>query len=136
MLVHLDTDFLVHTLSVSGPERKCLRELSDSPSNIRISAIAWYEFARGPRTPEQLAVARSFFLDDGIVPFSEEISSLTAEVYRRLGSPRRRASDNCHRGDGSSHERLLDYSQPPRFRRDWRPQAGSCILIPPETGLP
>ena len=93
MLIHLDTDFLIYALSVSGPERRRLRELSESRADLRISAIAWYEFARGPRTPEQLAVARSFFPEDGIVPFSEEISSLAAEVFRRLGSPRRRAAD-------------------------------------------
>lgn len=58
-----------------------------------MSAVAWYEFSRGPRTPEQLAVARSFLADDGIVPFGEELAGQAAEVFRRLGSPRRRAAD-------------------------------------------
>ena len=58
-----------------------------------MSAIAWYEFARGPRTPEQLGVARSFLLGDGIVPFSEELGDVSAEIFRRLGSPRWRAAD-------------------------------------------
>ncbi len=40
MLIHLDSDFLVHALSVSGRERKRLRELSESPASIRISAIS------------------------------------------------------------------------------------------------
>ena len=92
-LAHLDTDFLVWALSRHGSERKRLLELADSDVEIRISAVAWYEFARGPRTPEQLAVARSFFFDDGIIPFSEELAALAAQTFRQLGSPRRRAAD-------------------------------------------
>ena len=93
MRVHLDTDFLIYALSASGPERDQLLQLADSEAEIQISAIAWYEFCRGPRTPEQTAVARSFFFEDGIVPFSEEIASAAAAVFRSLGSPRRRAAD-------------------------------------------
>jgi predicted nucleic acid-binding protein len=93
MRYHLDTDFLVYALSVPGPERRRLRTLAESDGEIRISAVAWYEFARGPRTPEQLAVARSFFGDEGIVPFAEGLAIQAAEVFRALGSPRRRAGD-------------------------------------------
>ena len=93
MPVHLDTDFLVVALSRAGPERDRLFELAESEQDVQMSAVAWYEFSRGPRTPEQLAVARSFFFEDGIVPLSEELASAAAEVFRQLGSPRRRAAD-------------------------------------------
>lgn len=93
MRVHLDTDFLVFALSEAGGARDHLSELAASEAEIQMSSVAWYELARGPRTPEQLAVARSFFFDDGIVPFSEELATMTAEVFRMLGSPRRRAAD-------------------------------------------
>ena len=93
MLVHLDTDFLVYALSVRGPERKRLDELARSEAAIEISAVAWYEFSRGARTVEQLAVARSLFGSDGIVPFSEGLAATAAEVLRGLGSPRKRAAD-------------------------------------------
>lgn len=58
-----------------------------------MSAIAWYEFCRGPRLPEQLAVARTFLLDDGVIPFTEEAAEKAARVFVQLGSPRRRAAD-------------------------------------------
>jgi predicted nucleic acid-binding protein len=58
-----------------------------------MSAVAWYEFSRGPRTPEQLAVARSFLGEAGVVAFSEGIAEQAAEAFRRLGSPRKRAAD-------------------------------------------
>lgn len=93
MLVHLDTDFLVYALSVRGPERKKLDELARSEAEFEISAVAWYEFSRGPRTADQLAVARSLFGSDGVVPFSEELAEQAASVFRSLGSPRKRAAD-------------------------------------------
>lgn len=93
MVVHLDTDVLVYALSQRGPERTRLFELSESDAAIQLSAVAWYEFCRGPRTPDQLAVARSFFLDDGIIALSEDIALVAADVFRSLGSPRRRAAD-------------------------------------------
>ncbi len=93
MLVHLDTDFLIYALSVRGPERERLAELASSDTPIEISAVAWYEFSRGPRTAEQLAVARVFFGVDGVVPFSERLAEAAAETFRSLGSPRKRAAD-------------------------------------------
>jgi predicted nucleic acid-binding protein len=93
LLCHLDADFLVYAVSRAGAERNRLTQLAESDAEIQMSAVGWYEFSRGPRTPEQLAVARSFFFEDGIVPFSEEFAAIAAEVFRRLGSPRRRAAD-------------------------------------------
>lgn len=90
---HLDTDFLVFALSMRGPERRRFEELVASPLVIEISSIAWYEFSRGPRLPEQLAVARSAFGSDGIVPFDEDLARQAADVFRALGSPRKRAAD-------------------------------------------
>ena len=92
-LVHFDTDLLIVGLSRSGAERRCLLSLADSPAVLQMSAVAWYEFSRGPRTPEQLAVGRALLADDGIIPLSEDIASRAAEVFRQLGSPRRRAAD-------------------------------------------
>lgn len=93
MTVHLDTDFLVYALAVAGPERRRLLEVAESGRPIEMSAVAWYEFSRGPRTAEQLATARALFTDDGIVPLSEPLATASAEVFRQLGSPRRRAAD-------------------------------------------
>lgn len=93
MRIHLDTDVLVYALSRVGPERRRIVQLAESDAEVQMSAIAWYEFSRGPRTPEQLGVARSFFFEDGIVPFSEDLAAMSADVFRSLGSPRKRAAD-------------------------------------------
>ncbi len=93
MRFHLDTDFLVYALAFAGPERQRLVDLAESENEMQMSSVAWYEFSRGPRTPEQLAVARSFFSEDGVIPFSEGLAALAADVFRNLGSPRRRSAD-------------------------------------------
>ena len=90
---HLDTDFLIHALARRGTQWRRLRALNDDDAELEISAIAWYEFARGPRSPEQLAVARTLFGEEGIIPFSEAHAERAADAFRLLGSPRKRAAD-------------------------------------------
>ena len=107
MRYHLDTDFLVYALSVAGPERRRLRALAESEAELQMSAVAWYEFSRGPRTPEQLAVARSFLGEDGVLAFSEALASEAAEAFRRLGSPRKRTADVAIGVTAAAHEAVL-----------------------------
>ena len=92
-MFHLDTDFLVFALATAGPERRRLLALAAAGEPIEVSAVAWFEFCRGPRTPEQIATARAFLEDGRIVAFSEDLAATAADVFRQLGSPRRRAAD-------------------------------------------
>ena len=89
----LDTDFFVHAIARAGPERARLRALTAEGADVRMSAIAWYEFARGERTPAQIAVALDVLAADGIVPFDAALASLAADAFRRLGRPRKRGQD-------------------------------------------
>lgn len=90
---HVDTDYFVHALGRAGAERRRIEALTTEGARIQISAVAWYELCRGPRTPSQLAVASSILSDDGIVPFDAALAERAADVFRRLGSPRKRAQD-------------------------------------------
>ena len=90
---HLDTDFLICAIGRRGPQRERLFELADSEAAIQMSAWAWYEFRRGPRTPEQLAVAAALIDEDGVLALTQERAEQAAEVFRTLGSPRRRVAD-------------------------------------------
>ncbi len=90
---HLDTDFVIYALTTRGKARARLRELAAADALIAMSAIAWYEFHRGPRTPEQMAAARFFVGDDGVVAFTPELAERAGEVFRSLGSPRKRVAD-------------------------------------------
>lgn len=91
--VHLDTDFLVFALGARGPEWRRFEQILSSSRRIEMSAIAWYEFCRGPRTQEQMAVARDALGPGGIVAFDDAVAERAADVFRRLGSPRKRAAD-------------------------------------------
>ena len=55
MALHVDTDFLIYALETAGWERRRLLDVAESNHALCISSVAWYEFSRGPRTPEQLA---------------------------------------------------------------------------------
>jgi predicted nucleic acid-binding protein len=88
--VHLDNDFLVYALGTRGPERKLLYKLVDEAAPIAMSAIAWYEFCRGPRLPEQLALAEQLI---EVIAFDSTLAGLAGDTFRRLGSPRKRAQD-------------------------------------------
>jgi predicted nucleic acid-binding protein len=92
-IFHLDNDYLVYATSQAGVERARLLELAASEATLGMSAVAWYEYARGPRTPEQLALARFILDEEGVVPLDDELATRAAETFRLAGSPRRRAND-------------------------------------------
>ena len=52
-MFHLDTDFLVFALATAGPERRRLLELAASGETMEVSAVAWFEFCRGPSVPSR-----------------------------------------------------------------------------------
>src|SRR5688572_29467443 len=60
---------------------------------VRVSALFWYEYCRGPRTPAQLAVAETLLGDGGVLPIDATVAARAADLFRTMGSPRRRAAD-------------------------------------------
>jgi predicted nucleic acid-binding protein len=92
-LFHIDTDVLVWGCSHGGRERQRLLQILEAGAPVAMSACAWYEFRRGPRTPDQLATAALLLGESGIVPISADIADEAGDVFRALGSPRRRAAD-------------------------------------------
>lgn len=90
---HLDTDFLIRALTRAGAEREKLSALLASDAEIEMSALAWYEFERGPRTPEQLAVGRRMVGVQGVLSFDELRASQAAELFRLLEGRKRHGVD-------------------------------------------
>ena len=91
---HLDTDFLVR--AVTSPrhvEAERLDVLEEGGATFEMSAVAWYEFARGPRTPEQLAAAQAFLGRGAILGFTELAADRAADIFRRRKAKKRRAGD-------------------------------------------
>lgn len=89
----LDTDFLVKATASCGDEYRVLLKVQRANAEIEMSALAWYEFCRGPRPPHQEALARSYREAEGVVAFDEELATKAADSFRQLGSSRKRAFD-------------------------------------------
>ncbi len=113
--VHLDADFLVKAVSAPGAERRQLLDLASSETPIGMSAVAWYEFTRGPRTPEQLALASMVIEEDDVVAFDAVLAQRSAETFRRLRSPRRRANDIAIGTTAAAHSAMLWTLNPSDF---------------------
>lgn len=92
-MFHPDTDFLVYALGRRGPEQERWIELATDDAEVRVSAIVWYELCRGPRTPLELALAAQILGDDAVVPFDRRLAERAADLFRAMGSPRRRGHD-------------------------------------------
>ncbi len=90
---HLDTDYLIHALTRRGAERERLAALVSTDAELEMSALAWYEFERGPRTPQQLAVGRRFLGPEGVLAFDEERVQRAAELFRELEGSKRYGVD-------------------------------------------
>ena len=111
----MDTDFLIYALERNGVERSLLIQLTEKAHRLEMSAIAWYEFARGPRSPHQLATARSFFSSNGVIPLDEELATRSAEMYCALGSPRKRGNDVAIAVTALGHQATLLTHNPKDF---------------------
>ena len=81
MTVHLDTSALVDALT--GPRRSLdvLIGLADGGHRLSISSIVLYEWLRGPRKREELAVQEELFPRNAAVPFGAEQAALAARLY-------------------------------------------------------
>jgi predicted nucleic acid-binding protein len=93
MTVHLDTSALVDALT--GPRRSLpiLVGLAEQGHRLSISAIVLYEWLRGPRTREELAVQEDLFPRARAVPFGVEQAALAARLYRLAKRARGREID-------------------------------------------
>ena len=93
MTVHLDTSALVDALT--GPRRSLpiLVELAEQGHRLSISAIVLYEWLRGPRSREELAVQEDLFPRTRAVPFATEQAALAARLYRVAKRARGREID-------------------------------------------
>ena len=92
-MTHLDTSVLVDAFS--GPTRTALalRDMLERGERVLVSAMAFYEWLRGPRRADELAIQRTLVPDETVVPFGPVEAVLAAELYRRLPRARPRAAD-------------------------------------------
>ncbi len=92
-MIHLDTSVLIDALT--GPRRSMpgLRQVIADGIRTGISALALYEWRRGPRTDIELAVEAALLGSEVVVSFGEAEARLAADLYRQVKRPRGRELD-------------------------------------------
>ena len=93
MTVHVDTSALIDALT--GPCRSldALIGLATEGHRLSLSAIVLYEWLRGPRLREELAVQEELFPRDRAVPFAAPQAAIAARLYAGVKRPRGREID-------------------------------------------
>ena len=93
MIVHVDTSALVDALT--GPRRsiETMIRLADEGHRLTLSAIALYEWSRGPRTKQELAAQEALFPSEHVIAFGHAEAAAAARLYTLVKRPRGREVD-------------------------------------------
>ena len=92
-MIHLDTSVLIDALT--GPRRSlpALRQIIADGIRLGLSSIVLYEWRRGPRTEQELAIEQLLLGPEVTVGFGEDEARTAADLYRRLKRARGREID-------------------------------------------
>jgi predicted nucleic acid-binding protein len=92
-VIHLDTSVVIDALT--GPRRSmpALRRVVADGIRLGISALALYEWRRGPRSEAELAIEGALLGPEVVAGFGEPEAQLAAHLYRRVKRPRGRELD-------------------------------------------
>ena len=92
-MIVVDTSALIDSLT--GPKRSgpILYSLVREGTRLLMPALVLYEWLRGPRTAEELAVQEALFPSEAALPFGAGDAALSARLYRTLRHPRGREID-------------------------------------------
>jgi predicted nucleic acid-binding protein len=92
-MMHLDTSVLIDALT--GPRRSlpALRRLVADGVRLGVSSLVLYEWRRGPRREEELALETVLLGPEAVTVFGEPEARLAADVYQKVKRPRGRELD-------------------------------------------
>ena len=92
-MIHLDTSALIAALSGSRSEMRVLRQFVADGERLGVSSIVLFEWWRGPRTDQELDAQEALLPARMASSFGVAEATLAADLYVRLGRPRRREID-------------------------------------------
>lgn len=92
-MIHLDTCVLIDALT--GPRRSmsALRSVVADGIRLGVSSLVLYEWRRGPRLDDELALEAVLLGPDAVADFGEAEARLAGELYRAVRRPRGRELD-------------------------------------------
>ena len=92
-MILLDTSVLVDGLTGSQRSRLALRGVIERGERCLLPSLVLYEWLRGPRRPEEIAVQEALFPSQDAIPFGPAEAARCAQLYRSVSRPRGRAFD-------------------------------------------
>src|SRR5271169_6258195 len=92
-MILLDTSAMVDAMTGAQRSAPALRRMIDRGERVLISSLVLYEWLRGPRTPEEIAVQEALFPSETALPFGPQEAKLSAQLYRSVSRPRGREID-------------------------------------------
>ncbi len=92
-MILLDTSVLIEGLGAGGRLRGAFRDALAEGHRMLVPTLVLYEWWRGPRLPEELALQEAVLPPDAVVEFGAGEARLAAELYRALPCARGREID-------------------------------------------
>ncbi|MDP2956843.1 MAG: type II toxin-antitoxin system VapC family toxin [Longimicrobiales bacterium] len=92
-MILLDTSVLVEGMGAGGSLRPALRDALARGERLALSSLVLYEWLRGPRIPEELALQEALVPSAGALAFGPVEAKLAADLYRTVRRPRGREVD-------------------------------------------
>ena len=92
-MILLDTSVLVEGVGAGGRLRRALRDAVARGERLALSSLVLYEWLRGPRIPEELALQEVLLPSAGALAFGPVEAKLSTDLYRRVRRPRGREVD-------------------------------------------
>ncbi|MBL0170510.1 MAG: type II toxin-antitoxin system VapC family toxin [Gemmatimonadaceae bacterium] len=92
-MILLDTSVLIDALTGGRRLAPALRQAIESGEQIAIPTLVLYEWQRGPRRDEELAVQEALWPGENAIAFGADEAAIAADLYRALRHPRGREID-------------------------------------------
>jgi predicted nucleic acid-binding protein len=92
-VIVLDTSVLVDSLTGEKRSSPTLRRVFERSERVLVPALVYYEWLRGPRLPQELALAERLFPTESAIVFGPAEAALSAKLYRSVRRPRGREID-------------------------------------------
>lgn len=89
----LDTSLVVGAFSGAAESLPQVSAAVRRGERMLLPSVVLYEWLRGPRRPEELAVQRAIVPSDDALPFGPPEAARAADLYRSVSRPRGRGID-------------------------------------------
>jgi predicted nucleic acid-binding protein len=115
-VIVIDTSVLIDGLSGAKLSAPAIRDAIAEGEEILLPALVLYEWLRGPRLSEELALQESLFPSKSAVSFDKEQAKVSADLYRSVRRARTREVDLAIAACALVHEARLWTLNRPDFR--------------------